>query len=66
MKIKSNFLILFLALTICLFPVKSVFAGGSGGFSIGITDNAGRQLIGVFDLRDRETFLQITNIDSSA
>jgi len=28
MKFKSNFLILFLALTICLFPVKSVFAGG--------------------------------------
>jgi len=71
MKNKSNFLILFFVLTICLFPVKSVFAGtgGSKWLTVPQTDGTApfRQeslaLFYVFDLRDRETFLQFTYQD---
>jgi len=72
MKIKPNFLILFLVLTICLFPVKSVFAGEGPPlqfFTFPQTDNPlplvfeGLSLHYVFDLRDRETFLQFTYLD---
>ncbi|MCH6574106.1 MAG: putative sulfate/molybdate transporter, partial [Bacteroidetes bacterium] len=66
-----NFLILFFVLTICLFPVKSVFAGtgGSKWLTVPQTDGTApfRQeslaLFYVFDLRDRETFLQFTYQD---
>jgi len=65
MKNISNFLILFLALTICLFPVKNVFAGtGTDGFEEIDdieTDNPGDTLVYFFDLRERETFIQLTN-----
>jgi len=69
MKNKLNFLILFLVLTICLFPVKSVFAGsGLGGNAViafSDTDaNIGNTLFYFFDLRDRETFIQLTVQDS--
>jgi len=36
----------------------------AGGFSILETDHADFQLVGFFDLRDRESFIQITNIDT--
>ncbi len=61
MKNKTNFLILFLVLTICLFPVQDIFAGAS--FDAVETDTANRKMFGFFDLRDRETFIQITNVD---
>jgi hypothetical protein len=67
MKNKSNFLILFLALTICLFPVKSVFAGhvpGDAFISTPETDNnEDAALFYFFDLRERETFIQLTFSD---
>ena len=55
------FLLLF-AFT-ALTPVN-VFAGGS--IDISETDTADFQLVGFFDLRDRESFIQITNTDTSA
>ena len=64
MKKISNFLILFLALTICLFPVKNVFAGHSStveDIDDIETDNPGDTLVYFFDLRNRETFIQLTN-----
>jgi len=62
MKNKSIFLILFLALTICLFPVKNVFAGSTMENIDEIeTDNPGDTLVYFFDLRERETFIQLTN-----
>jgi len=71
MKFKSNFLILFLVLTICLFPVKSVFAGilepGDASFTLPETDQNLSplfSLIYIFDLRERETFIQLTVPDT--
>jgi len=63
MKVHKSIFILFFALALCLIPVKNVFAVANR-LAIGETDNAGNQLIGVFDLRDRETFYQITNTDT--
>ncbi len=72
MKFKSNFLILFLVLTICLFPVKSVFAGGNpvvgnAGITFPETDHdftGLSSLTYIFDLRERETFIQLTIPDT--
>ncbi len=63
MKNISNFLVLFLVLTIILFPVKNVFAGGSSFEDIDDieTDNPGDTLVYFFDLRERETLIQLTN-----
>ena len=54
-------LLLLLTLT---FPVSNAFSGGLG--IVPETDNAGIVLIVPFDLRDRESFFQITNVDSSS
>lgn len=45
-----------------VFP-HNVFAGGKGGPDLNtvITDSASSRLIGYWDLRDRETFFQVTN-----
>ncbi len=61
MKIKKSLFLLFFAFALCFIPIKNVFAGAS--LSISISDNSGKQLIGVYDLRDRETFIQVTNTD---
>jgi len=62
MKIKPSFFILFLVLTICLFPIKSVFGGAVlEDFDQMETDIPGDTLVYFFDLRDRETFIQLTN-----
>jgi len=71
MKNKTIFFTLILALAICLFPVKSVFAGPGTvtWLTVPETDNSasfGPGALGlfyVFDLRDRETFLQFTYQD---
>ncbi len=66
MKFKTTFLILFLVLTICLFPVKSVFAElpGSAAVTFPETDfnfiSSDGVLFYFFDLRERETFIQLT------
>ncbi len=39
----------------------NVYAGVSGGVSIPETDTGDYQLVGYFDLRDRESYIQITN-----
>ena len=44
----------------------NVYAGGSAGVDIPETDSGGIQQVGFFDLRDRESFLQITNTDIGA
>lgn len=44
-----------------LFPFQ-VFSGAS--IDINETDRADRQLVGFFDLRERESYIQLTNIDS--
>jgi len=65
MKNKSIILVLFLVLTIILFPVKNVFAGTGGPILEDIdfleTDVPGDTLVYFFDLRNRETFIQLTN-----
>jgi len=72
MKNKSIVLVLFLALTICLFPVKSVFAGTPAGGAAVIfpeTDSnfisSDGSLFYFFDLRERETFIQLTFADTT-
>ncbi len=64
MRIKSTFLTLLLILTFSVLPIKNSFAGGSI-LDILPTDSAAElAIVGFFDLRDRETFMQVTNIDS--
>jgi len=72
MKNKSIVLVLFLALTICLFPVKSVFAGiapGNAAVVFPETDtnfaSSDSSLFYFFDLRERETFIQLTFADTT-
>jgi len=51
------------------FVLLSTVPGFSGkGASLGVpdTDSHGHGLIGFFDLRDRETFIQVTNIDEDS
>jgi len=63
MRIKSTFLTLFLILTFIVLPIKNSFAGSI--LDILPTDSAAENaIVGFFDLRDRETFMQVTNIDS--
>ena len=51
-----------------IIALTAITAGNvySGGFSIQHTDAADYQVVGVFDLRDRESFIQLTNTDSSS
>jgi len=66
MKPKSIILVLFFALIICSFPIKNSF-GGNGGIELDVlvTDTASEEaIVGFFDLRDRETFMQVTNVDT--
>ena len=74
MKNISRILMLFLALSLCFIPVKDLYAGG---FSFGSvytfpeTDTTPvdeeedlSSIFYFFDLRDRETFIQLTNPDA--
>ena len=69
MKLYSSIFILFFALTLSLIPFKNTFAGGGGGGTNRIhfsqTDAGGASvprpaLIYFFDLRERETYIQLT------
>jgi len=62
MKFKKSMFILFFALTLVFIPLKNLYAGFSP--TINETDTGDYQLVGFFDLRDRETSIQITNSDS--
>ena len=61
MKFNKSILILFFALALLFLPIKNVYAGFNGGISIPETDTGDYQLVGFFDLRDRESYIQITN-----
>ena len=61
MKFYKSIFILFFALVLCLIPIKNSFSGGS--FDTVESDTGGQILMGFFDLRDRETYIQITNVD---
>lgn len=65
MKNKTILFTLLLALTICLFPVKSLFAGDGAFITIPETDGVeeNSHLFYFFDLRERETFIQLSYID---
>jgi len=63
MKIKSTLLTLFLILTFSILPINNSFAGTI--LEVLPTDSAAEDaIVGFFDLRDRETFMQVTNVDS--
>jgi len=69
MKSYKSIFVLFFALTLFLIPVKNTFSGsGTSAFrsTIGDTDShsiGDRPLLAYFDLRNRESFVQITNVD---
>ena len=62
---KHILIILTLVLSITFFPAKHVNAGFEGltFYTFSETDTAGVSLFYFFDLRDRETFIQLTNPD---
>ena len=51
---------------ILMLPLIFVNNAGAGDVGIFNTDYGDRQLIGFFDLRDRESFIQITNTDNTS
>jgi len=64
MKIKSTFFALFLILAFLVLPIKNSW-GGDGIIDVLPTDSAvADAVVGFFDLRDRETFMQVTNLES--
>ena len=75
MKNISKILMLFLALTLCFIPVKDLYAGIGGDIVITLPDTDGTDtddegslfsIFYVFDLRERETFIQLTYPDGDA
>lgn len=67
MKTKSKFILLMIVLAISIIPVKSSFAGVNADITVPETDSHDNgSLITVFyvyDLRDRETFIQLTVLE---
>jgi len=64
MKIHKSIFILFFAFVLCLIPIKNAFSGDSfvtTWFSSD-TNTSFNPLVAFFDLRDRESFVQVTNI----
>jgi len=61
MKINYSFVAIIFSVFIYILAPNIVF---SGTVRIPETDTGERQLVGFFDLRDRETFIQITNTDT--
>jgi len=62
MKIKSTLFSLFLVFAFLIVPVKDSWAGGS---PIQVVESDGlveHSLVAFFDLRDRESYMQVTNI----
>ena len=55
----------FLLLIMFLAPSANSFAG-IDAFAVAETDHAGLVLFAPFDLRERESYIQITNIDASS
>ena len=65
MKYKKYLLLLLFSCLITFVPFTTIHAG-QNTLIIPDTDVGGFQLIGFFDLRDRESFFQITNTDPAA
>jgi len=59
---RSLILLLFL---VGFIPAISSYAGSGSNFALNETDTTSNAIYTAFDLRDRETFVQITNQDSS-
>jgi len=62
MKIKSTLFSLFLVLAFLIVPVKDSWAGGS---ELDVVESDGLSegsIVAFFDLRNRETYIQVTNI----
>ena len=67
MKFYKSLILLFLALALCIIPIKNSYSGVFQETDVIFSDtDAARQnqLISFFDLRDRESFIQVTNVDS--
>ncbi len=62
MKFNRSIFILFFAFALCIIPTKDLSAGG---LVVSETDTQDNQLVGFFDLRERESFIQITNTATS-
>jgi len=62
MKLHKIIFILFFALSFSLISTVDVYSGHT---DISETDSGAMQLYSVFDLRDRESYMQVTNTDSS-
>ena len=58
-------IIIFLLLFSIAIPISSSYAGFGGSFALNETDTTSNAIYTAFDLRDRETFVQVTNQDSS-
>lgn len=61
MKFNKSIFILLFVLTLVLIPVKNVFAGNGFIQVAAETDFSSIQLTSFFDLRDRESYVQLTN-----
>lgn len=63
MKLYKSVYILFLVLVLFALPIRNSFAGSF--LDVLETDTKSEDaIVGFFDLRDRETFMQVTNVDS--
>ena len=63
MRLCKYFSILFLVLSLFIIPFNA--NAGNTALTYGVTDTSDEPLYAFFDLRERETYLQITNVDSS-
>jgi len=64
MKLCKFIFILFFALTLFFLNSETSYSGAE--FDAVTTDNPDRALVGFFDLRERETFVQVTNVDPTS
>jgi len=63
---KTNLLLIVLALSFSLYPINKAFSGLAFSTTIPTTDFVanGAALVAFFDLKNRESFVQFTNVDN--
>jgi len=61
MKFHKSIFILFLVLALFLIPVRNSYSQDAE-FDVMTTDTPNEAVVGFFDLRERETFMQVTNV----
>jgi len=65
LKFNKSIFVLFFALAICLIPARSVFAGGISLLQSSTGSASDQEILtAFFDLRERDTFIQLTNLES--